>query len=397
MTERPYEFVTTAEGPVLRVRARGFSVLGDADAQPGDRVHARGAAGARAGRAAAPRGVDHRRAAPPGPRPVPAAAGRPGQERVPGQPPRPQRGPVLPAAVGAPGRHAADRLHADGRQGDRALQPRVPPSPGRVPLGGPPGPHRGVVPQLRARRRRRRPHRGHRRRGHPRHRRLGGRRDRDRHRQAGRLHRRGRDPPAPGDPGGARHGHRQPAAAQRQDVPGQPARTGPRAALRRLHRRLRDHRHQAVPARPAALGGPGSGQRPAGPAAVRRPVLHLQRRHAGHRRRGAGGGVGRGQGERDPHGRPAGGHPRRRHGRPGDRRHAARRHGGRGAVAGGGHPAVLVPGPSGADHRRPPGPTCSTSSGPTPGRRPRSPTGPAPAPARARPWPTWSPTCTRPC
>jgi malate dehydrogenase (oxaloacetate-decarboxylating) len=28
MTERPYEFVTTAEGPVLRVAARGFSVLG---------------------------------------------------------------------------------------------------------------------------------------------------------------------------------------------------------------------------------------------------------------------------------------------------------------------------------------------------------------------------------
>jgi malate dehydrogenase (oxaloacetate-decarboxylating) len=28
MTERPYEFVTTPEGPVLRVRARGFSVLG---------------------------------------------------------------------------------------------------------------------------------------------------------------------------------------------------------------------------------------------------------------------------------------------------------------------------------------------------------------------------------
>jgi malate dehydrogenase (oxaloacetate-decarboxylating) len=28
MTERPYEFVNTAEGPVLRVRARGFSVLG---------------------------------------------------------------------------------------------------------------------------------------------------------------------------------------------------------------------------------------------------------------------------------------------------------------------------------------------------------------------------------
>jgi malate dehydrogenase (oxaloacetate-decarboxylating) len=28
MTERPYEFLTTAEGPVLRVRSRGFSVLG---------------------------------------------------------------------------------------------------------------------------------------------------------------------------------------------------------------------------------------------------------------------------------------------------------------------------------------------------------------------------------
>ena len=28
MTERPYEFVSTPEGPVLRVRARGFSVLG---------------------------------------------------------------------------------------------------------------------------------------------------------------------------------------------------------------------------------------------------------------------------------------------------------------------------------------------------------------------------------
>ena len=28
MTERPFEFLTTAEGPVLRVQARGFSVLG---------------------------------------------------------------------------------------------------------------------------------------------------------------------------------------------------------------------------------------------------------------------------------------------------------------------------------------------------------------------------------
>ena len=54
MSERPYEFVSTPEGPVLRVRARGFSVLGTPMLNR-DRVHARGAAGPRAGRAAAPR------------------------------------------------------------------------------------------------------------------------------------------------------------------------------------------------------------------------------------------------------------------------------------------------------------------------------------------------------
>ena len=42
-------------------------------------------------------------------------------------------------------------------------------------------------------------------------------------------------------------------------------------------------------------------------------------------------------------------------------------------------------------------PTCTTSRGRTPGRRPRSPAGPAPAPARARRWPTWSATSTPPC
>ena len=45
--------------------------------------------------------------------------------------------------------------------------------------------------------------------------------------------------PQPGAAGGAGHGHRQPAAAQRRDVPGRAARPGPRQALRRVHRRLR--------------------------------------------------------------------------------------------------------------------------------------------------------------
>ena len=61
-------------------------------------------------------------------------------------------------------------------------------------------------------RRGRRPAGGHRLRGHPRHRRPGRRRHRDLRRQARRLHRGGRDPPVAGAAGGAGRGHRQPAA-----------------------------------------------------------------------------------------------------------------------------------------------------------------------------------------
>ena len=131
-----------------------------------------------------------------------APSRRPGQERLPGEPAQPQRGAVLPAADRAPRGDAADRLHPDGRRGDRAVQPRVPPPARRVPVGRPPRPDRDRAAQHRAGRRRRRPDRRHRRRGHPRHRRLGRRRHRDRRRQARRLHRRRRDRPAPGHPGG---------------------------------------------------------------------------------------------------------------------------------------------------------------------------------------------------
>ena len=93
-------------------------------------------------------------------------------------------------------------------------------------------------------RRGRRPAGGHRLRGHPRHRRPGRRRHRDLHRQARRLHRRRRHPPAPGAAGGAGHGHRQPETAQRRDVPRRAARPGPRRALRPADRRLR-HRVSA--------------------------------------------------------------------------------------------------------------------------------------------------------
>ena len=75
-------------------------------------------------------------------------------------------------------------------------------------------------------------------------------------------------------------------------------------------------------------------------------VLHLQRRHAGHRRRRAGGGVLRGAGGRDAHARPARGHPRRGHGRAGHRGHDARRDGPRGSLARGGHAPVLGAGPA---------------------------------------------------
>ena len=193
MSERPYEFVSTPEGRCCGSLPAGSRCWGRRCSTGGPRSRPR--SGGRSGWSGCCRtGCRPSTGRSAGSRPVPAPARRAGQEPVPGQPARPQRGPVLPAAVGAPGGHAADRLHPTvGKAIGATATSTVPP--GRVPVGGPPGPGRGVVPQLRPRRRRRRPDRGHRRRGHPRHRRLGRRRHRDRHRQAGRLHRRRRHPP----------------------------------------------------------------------------------------------------------------------------------------------------------------------------------------------------------
>ena len=102
------------------------------------------------------------------------------------------------------------------------------------------------------------------------------------------------------------------------------------------HARVRDERYdglidayvdrgdQAVPARHAALGGLRREQRPAHPQPVRRPGLHVQRRHAGHRGGRARGGARRRPGRRNAAARPAGRHPRRRHRRARHRRHDAR-------------------------------------------------------------------------
>ena len=120
-----------------------------------------------------------------------------------------------------------------------------------------------------------------------------------------------------------------------------------------LDRRLRHRLPEAVPARHAALGGLRRQQRPAHPEQVRRPGVHVQRRHAGHRRGRAGRGLLRPRRHRLPDARPAGGHPRLRHRRAGHRGHDGRRHGPRRAHPGGGHPPVLGPRAQRAAHRRP--------------------------------------------
>ena len=243
---------------------------------------------------------------------------------------------------------------------------------------------------------RRGPAGGHRLRGHPGHRRPGRRRHRDLHRQARRLHRGRRHPPAPGAAGGAGHGHRQPEAAQRRDVPGCAARPGPRPAVRRPDRRLRHRVQQAVPARDAALGGLRRHQRPPHPEQVRRPGLHVQRRHAGHRGVGAGRGVLRGAGRRDPDARPADRHPRRRHRRAGHRGHDARPDDPRGAVAGGGDPAVLPAGQPRAAGRRPADRPAGLPAALRPARGTRSRTGRA-GRRRHRPGRGGRAGCTRRC
>ena len=204
---------------------------------------------------------------------------------------------------------------------------------------------------------------GHRRPGRGRHRDLG--------RQARRLHRGGRDPPVAGAAGGAGRGHGQPAAAERRDVPGRAARPGPRRPLRRVDRRLRRPRARSCSRTRCCTGrtsGPSNARRildryadrvctfnddMQGTAAVVLAAAFSAVRAAGR-----------------PDARPAGGDPRRRHGRAGDRGHDARRHGPRGPVPRGGDAAVLGAGQPGllVDDRPAPArlPAC-----PTPGPPPR--------------------------
>ena len=95
-----------------------------------------------------------------------------------------------------------------------------------------------------------------------------------------------------------------------------------------------------------------------------------------------------------PDARPARRHPRRRHRRAGHRRHDARRHDPRGPARRGGHPPVLAAGQPGAARRRQPD-ACATSRCPTPapgrrgrglvGRRPRASASPRSSPRSARP------------
>ena len=392
MTERPYEFVTTAEGPVLR--RRPASLGAGTPTLNRDRVDLPPERALR--RAGQPR--RRRRpstAGPPRLCPVPAAAERPGPERV--LPKLHDRNEVLfyrllastlsemLPIVYTPTVGKAIENYSHEYRRPRGIYLSV----DRPEL---------IEASLRSRRagrRRGRPDRGHRRRGHPRHRRLGRGRHRHRRRQAGRLHRGGRHRPEPGPPGDARRRHGQPEPARRPPVHRQPASAGAGdeydafidafvTAVRKLFPDALLHWEdigvsnarrilERYPDRCCTFNDDMQGTGAVNLAAVLAAV----------------------RASRDAAARPAGRHLRRRHGRRRDRRPAARRHGRRGTVPRGGHPAVLVPGPTGADR-----PTTADrlrdAARPTPGRRPRSPAGPTGA-GQAPRWPRSSARCTRRC
>ena len=186
--------------------------------------------------------------------------------------------------------------------GDRAVQPRVPPPPRGVPVRRPPRGRRGVAAQLRA---------------------------------WAPTTSTCSSPPTPRASSASATRASAASRSRSASSPSTPPRPGihPRRVipvvldmgtdnlallndemyLGNRHARVRDQRyddlidayvtrrHEAVPARDAALGGLRRQQRPPHPEQVRRPGLHVQRRHAGHRRGGAGRRVLR---------RPRGRHPR---------------------------------------------------------------------------------------
>ena len=233
---------------------------------------------------------------------------------------------------------------------------------------------------LRARRRRRRPDRRHRRRGDPGHRRLGRANGVDI--SVGKLAvytaAAGIDPrrviPVTLDVG-----TEQRDAAQRPALPRQPARPRSRGErLRRVHRRPTSRPRASCSRTPCCTS------RTSAPSNARRilvdlprQVPDLQRRHAGHRRDRRGRAVLRAEGHRHPVARPAGrrlrrGHRRHRHRRPDPRPDGPRR-----ADRGRGDPPIWIVDMPGLAHRRH-ATACWTTSGPTPARPPRSPTGTTP-------------------
>ena len=151
MSRNSYDLVRTPAGVTARVHARGTAVLGASGDQPRHRVHPAAAGGAGPDRAAAHRRVHPGEPAPPRLRPVPGPGQRPAQMGAADQPAGPQRGPVLQAAVRAPGRDASGHLHPHRRTGHPTVQPGIPPHPRRVPVHRPPRPDRNRPTQHRSR------------------------------------------------------------------------------------------------------------------------------------------------------------------------------------------------------------------------------------------------------
>ena len=110
------------------IHARGLDVLDDPQVNRGHGVHVRGARPPRPARPAAAGVETIEEQVARSLRAVPGQRDRRRQVGLPHPAARQQRGALLPARRRARPRDAADRLHADRRRGDRAVQPPVPAS-----------------------------------------------------------------------------------------------------------------------------------------------------------------------------------------------------------------------------------------------------------------------------